>query len=267
MIFTKKKTPVFILGCQRSGTTICQNVFLASKRFAVFREGNKAAMTDDWRLRPTAEIRALIDKSKAKFLIFKPINDSQFGDAFLRDFEHARIVWIYRSVDDTANSAVAKWGAAQRDMVCWIAACIRETSNMEEALSRMSVRKNYSIYAERMTPDVRDNLLAWTEKPVSEHTGAAILWYLRNHIFLDLGFEDNARVLPVCYERFVRKPATEIARICSFIGAPYSEKLAEGVRTSSIGKHDSPVIATSVRKACEVLAEEFDKAEARRRAE
>ena len=87
MIFTQRKVPAFILGCQRSGTTICQNVFSGSKKVAVFREGSKEAMTEGWRLRPYDEIQALIDRQKARVILFKPINDSQAALEILDQFD------------------------------------------------------------------------------------------------------------------------------------------------------------------------------------
>ena len=95
MIFSTQKLPAFILGCQRSGTTICQNVFAGSSNVAVFREGSKEAMTEGWRLRPYDEIQALIDRLKATVILFKPINDSQ---AALELLDHCRI----RSVMEVA---------------------------------------------------------------------------------------------------------------------------------------------------------------------
>jgi len=112
MIFKQRKVPAFILGCQRSGTTICQNVFSGSKEVAVFRQGSKEVMTEGWRLRPYDEIQALIDRQKARVILFKPINDSQAALEILEQFDNSRVVWIYRHFHDTANSAVVHSGQA-----------------------------------------------------------------------------------------------------------------------------------------------------------
>jgi len=259
------KTPVFVLGCQRSGTTICLEIFERSKRYSVFHEGNKRAMADKCCLRPIADIQFLIDRERARFLIFKPLNDTQYADKILDEISPAKIIWIYRNFFDTANSAVAKWGSDQRDMVTWIGRNCAKTGRFEEVIPPPPNGKTYALYADRMSEPVTRRLIEWTREPISEHTGAAIFWYIRNRLFFDLRLSNDKRVLPLCYERFATYPDQEIKRICDFIGARYQRKLSRRVRASSIGKHVPPSIASSVRQACQELTIELDNAEVLRR--
>ncbi len=255
-----RKVPVFILGCQRSGTTICQNVFLEARGFGVFREGSRKAMTENWRLRPKRDIDRLIKQTRRSILLFKPINDSQWADYLLGDFENARIIWIYRSVFDTANSAVAKWQGSQRDMVKWIGDAFSDLPSHDEAMRRIEEKPNYGIYAERLPEDAIEQLVRWTRAPLSEHTGAAILWYLRNRIVKDLGLMQDPRVLLVNYEEFVQGPVPQLERMCHFMGAKFEPELADGVFSSSIGKADLPDIDPDVRAACIELTDFLDTA-------
>jgi hypothetical protein len=253
MIFRRARKLVFILGCQRSGTTICQNVFLASRRFEVFREGNKKAMTDNWRLKDDETIRALAAASRRPVLLFKPINDSQSADRLLRDFPGSRIVWIWRDVFDTANSAVAKWGDSQLDMVTHIARAFAESPDRPAAMARIEERPNYGIYAERIGDDAIAALMAWQELSLSPHAGAAALWWLRNRLYFDLGLAGDPRVLLVKYEDFVQSPRTQISRLCEFMDERCSERLAEGVHTGSLRKSAPPELPAPLAEACAEL--------------
>jgi len=259
-LLSRDKVPVFILGCQRSGTTICQNVFMESRRFAVFREGSKKAMTENWRLRETSDIHMLIEKTRQRFILFKPINDSQWADQLLSEYENSLVIWIYRDVFDTSNSAVAKWQGSQRDMIKWIGDAFAGQSTRESALARIAEKPNYGIYAERLSEELQEQLACWTRSELSPHTGAAILWYLRNRIILDLGLETDPRVLLVRYEDFVQEPESQLKRMCSFMGARYSEKLAKGVFNTSVNKSETPLVNREVKKACEKLAGQLDAA-------
>ena len=250
---SKPKVPVFILGCQRSGTSICQNVFVESKRLAIYREGNKDAMTNGWRLRPIADIQDLIDRSRAKTIIFKPINDSQSALQFLERFDNSRIIWIYRDFYDTANSAVKTWGSAQRDMVVLIGQALAKYGCVEKAMPTIARMPSYAVYAERLSPATCKLLAEWTDAPMSDHTGAAIMWYLRNLLFLDQNLDANEQTLLVNYEMFVSRPDEQIRRIYEFVGVRYSRRRSENVYMTSVGKNEVPNISTDVLQACEDL--------------
>lgn len=261
LAFRKPATPVFILGCQRSGTTICQNVFESSSRFAVFKEGNRDAMTDKWRLRPIPEIRELIDSHRARVLLFKPINDSQCASQFLDAFENSRVIWIHRSFVDTVNSAVSKWGSAQRDMVVWIGRAITEYGGVDTAFPHIMEKPTYAVYAEALPADVAALLSEWTRDTVSDATGAAIMWYIRNRLYFDQSLNDNPRVLLVNYEKFARQPDVELARMCDFMGTRRLKSQAGSVHAGSIGKDNAPPIPAAVLDACEDLQSQLRAAE------
>ena len=228
-------------------------MFLNSKRFTVYREGNKDAMTDGWRLRPTSEIQDLIGRSKSKTIIFKPINDSQSALKILECIENSRVIWIYRNFYDTANSAVEMWGPAQRDVVVWIGQALAKYGCVEIAIPAIAKKPSYAVYAERLSPETCELLIEWANVPMSEHTGAAIMWYLRNQLFFDQELDTNERTLLVKYEKFVRGPDEQICRMCEFMGARHFTSRSKEVFTTSIGKNKAPEISSNVLQACEDL--------------
>jgi len=261
MIFKQRKVPAFILGCQRSGTTICQNVFSGSKEVAVFREGSKEAMTEGWRLRPYDEIQALIDRQKARVILFKPINDSQAALEILEQFDNSRVVWIYRHFHDTANSAVVRWGASQRDMVVWIGENLAKYGSLEEAMPAILRKPSFAVYAEKMSPETAALLADWTRTPISEHTGAAIMWYLRNQLFFEQSLDTDARSLLVRYEKFVQQPDEQLRQICRFLNIRHRKKRSRNVVSSSVGRYEIPDIPPDILEACSRLLERLNQAE------
>jgi len=98
---TTEKLPVFVVGCNRSGTNmICGGYYLRA----------------DW------IIEWLIRHTPAPIISFGSILDSQFTDDLLSRFEGAKAIWIYRRYEDVANScARMEWGYHLKDLVGWVA--------------------------------------------------------------------------------------------------------------------------------------------------
>jgi hypothetical protein len=236
-------------------------VFLNTRPISVFREGNKEAMTDGWRLRPHADIQALIDRENASLVIFKSINDSQIALQLLKYFDSSRIIWIYRNFNDTANSAVARWGASQRDMVVWIGQAFAKYGSVEKAMPSILRKPSFAVYAERISPESIERLVEWTSVPVSEHTGAAIMWYLRNQLYFEQDLNTNARSLLVNYENLVRHPDEQLRRMCEFMGTRHLKSRARSIFSTSIEKDELPDISPRVLSACKGLLDDLNRVE------
>jgi hypothetical protein len=256
--FRKRTRPVFVLGCQRSGTTICQNVFLRSPHCDVFREGNKRAMTDEWRLRNEAAIRELIRKSRKAVALFKPLNDAQWAPRFLADYDDARIVWIYRDPGDTSNSAVTKWGDVQGDIIRTVGRALEQGGNAAGAVDLLSGQPGFAMYAEQIPDAAAARIVAWAGAGLDPHSGAAALWWLRNQFFTALGLDRDERALLVKYESFVQDPGATVRRICGHMGVPFSESLVAEVHAGSVGRRPQPDLEPSVAAACRELMAVLD---------
>lgn len=218
-------------------------------------------MTDGWRLRPYDEIQALIDRQKARVILIKPINDSQNVLEILDHFDSSRVIWIYRHFHDTANSAVARWGGSQRDMVVWIGENLAKYGSLEKAMPAILDKPSFAVYAEKISPESAALLTEWTRAPISEHTGAAIMWYLRNQLFFENSLATNRRSLIVCYEDFVQQPDEQLRQICKFLSMRHSKKRSRSVVSSSVGRHEAPDIQQDVLEACSELLDRLNQAE------
>ena len=254
--FLRKTRPVFVFGAQRSGTTICQRIFLNSRQVEMFTEGNRAAMTAHYRLRDDDGIRRLIRRSRRAVTLFKPLLDSQWADRCLETFDGARAIWIYRDPADTANSAVAKWGDSQRQMITLIGKTLAEVGTSEAAVEALRDRPGFATCSERLSEPTIAQLIEWGALELDPYSGAAAMWWLRNQFFRCLG--RDPRVLTVRYESLVSDPAAETARMCEHMGIRYDDALIAEVHARSIGRRPQPDIEPSVARACATLKTELD---------
>ena len=235
-----KKTPVFIIGCQRSGTTMLDGIFRHSDQITAYGE-RFAALGDGWRLRPVGNIYYLISRSKTPIIEFKPLNDAQNIDCILKAYRRAKVIWVYRNFLDVANSMVEKWGDLQIKQLQQIA--IDKYSN-----------RGVAALGERLSSKNRELAKKLSTQNPSAYDAAAYIWLIRNSLYFERQLDSNPNVMLCQYEDMVKEPEHCIQRIFNFIGAEFSKNYVADVRTSSIGKHKAPEIKTDLKVLCEDLA-------------
>lgn len=92
-----------------------------------------------------------------------------------------------------------------------------------------------------------------TQREVSDHSLAALLWYLRNILFLEGGLDRNHRVLPVRYETLVAEPTLEARRVFEFLGLPFDERYTAKVHATSVSRRSPPELDPEVEALCQDL--------------
>ena len=234
------KVSVFIVGCQRSGTRMLLNVIERCKQECqIYRESNQVAMSR-YRLRDKNTIQGLIDGSRKRIIVFKPLNDSQHTDRLLEYSSNAKAVWIYRQYDDVINSSLNKWSTSWKDIVCGIS---KDSAYNE---------------SERMSPDAKALIKKFCSQDMSSEDGAALLWYVRNLIFFDLELQNDHRVLLVNYEDLVIEPQRYFRRIFDFIGCHFSYKYIKDVSAASIKKSPPPSIHPEIKSLCNEMIQRLN---------
>lgn len=247
-----EKTPVFVVGTQRSGTTLLIDILGKSPLCQTFHEVDDRAM-HDVRLRDEPVIKQLIQDDGHPILIFKPINDSQYTEAFISTYDNSHIVWLYRDYNDVVNSALVKWAEWQKKIVLWVREHYAEQDTPTD-----EPEKWLAIYRERITPTTVEALRRCADDELTNAEGAALLWYMRNQLYFDQQLEDSDKVLLVRYEDMVRDPMVYIKRVFDFIGCPFKNNYVADVRTSSIAKKDQPELRPSIRGLCNGLQQKLD---------
>ncbi|MGK7896659.1 MAG: hypothetical protein AB4372_24330, partial [Xenococcus sp. (in: cyanobacteria)] len=104
--YSKDKKILFIMGCQRSGTSLILRVFendFNTKTFGEFSilssQGAKKI-----RLNPLNIVTTELQKVRAPFIILKPLVESQNAPKLLDYFNNSKALWMYRNYKDVASS-------------------------------------------------------------------------------------------------------------------------------------------------------------------
>lgn len=209
--------PLFVLGAQRSGTTMLCRVLERSSQVWVHPEKSTLAYAD-YRLRSPALVAAVTQLTPADVVVYKPLCDSHLGDRLLALHEGSRAIWAWRDPHAVARSAVAKWGDHQRTVVASIA---------------RGRARDMGWRGERIPPELAGQLAEVWHDDLSEHDGAALFWYLRNSFLFSLGLDTDPRVLPVSYAALVSDPVAAFRRVFDHAGLDFDARLVADVDTAS----------------------------------
>lgn len=230
-----EKTPLFVLGSQRSGTTMLMKVLEKSRYMRVFQEHSRRAFQGNFRLMPPEVIRGLIDASHAPAVVFKPLCDAHLTDQLLETYAPAKAVWIFRDYHDVANSAVNKWNTHLKDVMRDISEGNWDALDWRgERLGEENIALVRRLYSPEMTPQ----------------EAASVQWYLRNQFYFALGLDENPRVLLMRYEDLVLEPEAEIRRLFDFVDVPFEPQIIADVTDRSIGKGSNLELSPAIEHVC-----------------
>lgn len=231
--------PVFIIGNQRSGTTMLVSKLNRHFWIDVFHESSVAM--EDWELKPFPAIKDLIDHSKAKVCIFKPLEDTHRVLDMLDNFEGSKAIFIFRHYSDVINSSIKLgWGKHLKQYIQNINDGIEFKFSGSLNLTAQNIQLIKELY--------QDNL--------SEENCIALIWYLRNTLFFDLNLSQNSSVLLIQYEKIVSDPKKEFKRIFDFINLPLSSSVFYDISAKNVGKAQRPQLDKKIAGLCDAM---FDK--------
>jgi hypothetical protein len=240
---------VYLIGAQRSGTNMMVHGLDEAAEVDVYNEGNGRAFKA-FQLRPDDEILRLVDRSRADFVLMKPLCDSDRLETLLHlgsEAKPPRLIWAYRGFEDRVRSYVLKFG----------------DSNLREL--RDHVRSSTTSWQVRgLSEDSEDFLRGLPWNSMSAASGAAAFWYVRNRIVLESEHRHNGRLMLASYERFVSEPEPSMRALCNFIGFSYRHELIAHIspRWSNSAAIE---VDSQVRQRCELLEAELDALYARQR--
>ena len=227
---------VFVFGSQRSGTRLPMDVLDLAPQIMTYKEGNSRAFNRIL-LKSNTEIHELLRTSMFPLVAFKPICDSHRAVELLEYFPHSKAIWIFRYYKDAVNSAVRKWKHGRNNLKHIASGNLSAAGWRAGGLTTEKVELVRRFYSEEM----------------SSHTAYALMWYLRNHLILDLNLHRRDDVCLVRYEELVKSPGQHFPRLFEFIGCPFQEKFVRDVYNSSVGKDKFPEIPEEITRLCENL--------------
>lgn len=242
--------PVLLVGVQRSGTNMMVHGLDAAPEFEVRNEGDRRAFAN-FRLRPEPVIRDLVQRSRHRYVLLKPLCDSHRVDQLLDTLgtpQPGRAVWAYRDVDGRVRSALAKFGDVN----------LRVLQDLVQgrAASRWQVQ--------RLSPESIDLIRSLDPATLSPESGAALFWYVRNALFFELGLDRRTDVALASYGAFLADPPAEMTRLCTFLGLPYRDALVAHVARRPPALRRDLALHPVLRERCQQLLERLDAAHAAR---
>lgn len=236
---------LFIVGCQRSGTTLMTSLFDADRDCRVFREFSVLSSMDKHgiRLNPLPDVAAIIGRVRAPLVVAKPLVETQRIRTLLNYFSGSRALFMYRRYMDVASSDLVKFGPRNAiDNIRPIAA--GDPHNWRSAGASASVRELIRAhYSEDMSPN----------------DAAALFWYARNRLYYDLELAARPEVMLCRYEHLAMDPTAVMRRIYEFVELPCPDLTHTAqVHAASVSKGRNLELSPGVRALCEELQERLD---------
>ncbi len=233
----KNPSPLFLIGSGRSGTDLVVENLSRSPELDVYNETHPAAF-ENWRLRDFGALRGLVEKSRARWVLFKPIVETHRAREMLEFDGRTKILFAIRNPADTVNSIIRFFGDQVKD---WASEWSQSGPNDSFALNATSY--------------LRDSFLEHYRPDLTVHECAALQWWVRNSLFFELGLSESERVRVTDYDVLTGDPEGAFRGICSFLGISFRKSMAKGVSKKSKGKHPPPELDESIQRACEDLWE------------
>jgi len=245
-----EKTILLILGCQRCGTTLMQNILDRDIRSSIYGEFSKLSSRDREnriRLNPLQEVRQALDADRADLIVLKPLVESQNALKLLDAFDNARVLWMYRDFRDSAVSGISTFG---RDSGIYDLRCVVDNRAGDWRAEGLPEELR-AIASKHFSPDM------------PPHDAAALFWFIRNSWFFELDLDSNRRVKLCRYGDLVTQPADVLRSIYEFIGHKFpGDKLLPRIHQTSVDRGAELELSEDVQTICTGLLGRLDKARA-----
>jgi len=238
-----EKTVLLILGCQRSGTTLVQNILQRDLRSKVYGEFSKLSDRDREhriRLNPLDSVRETIEADRAELIVLKPLVESQNAVKLLEALDNAKILWMYRDYRDTAVSSINTFG--------------REAGVND--LTSIIENRDGDWRAEGLGSELRGIVSANFSPDMDPHDAAALFWFVRNSWLFELKLEANARVMICSYEDLVAAPAATVKKLYDFMGHKFpGQRILPSIHQESAGQGSGLELSEDIERLCSGLLE------------
>jgi len=202
---------LFIVGCQRSGTSIMQIVFkhdLNTRSFEEFSELSSNDHKSRIRLNSLELVEKEFSKVKASFIVAKPLVESQNILQLLDYFHNSKAVWLFRNYRGVALSNIKYFGI----------------QNGIEDLRPIVGNEPRDWRSEKVSKHVQETISKYFSEDMNPHDAAVLFWFARNSLYFDLELHKDPRVLLCAYEDFVLDPDKNIKNIYRHVGQVYPQK-------------------------------------------
>jgi len=235
------KSVLFVIGCQRSGTSLMTRIFHKDWNAKVYFESSSLSLQigeEKLRLKPLPVIKQVIERERFPLIVLKPLVEAQNAAKLLGAFPNSRAVWMYRHYKDVANSNLRKFGLDNG---------IKDLRYIVE-----NQAQNWRV--EHVPDRIRQIVLTHFSETMNPYDAAALFWYVRNALFFELGLYSHPNIMLVKYDELISHPKETMLKIYDFISRPYAgDNVLKIINSSSIGKGQQILLSEEVESLCEQL--------------
>ncbi len=233
-----KKT-ILIVGTQRSGTNLLMDVLERSVKTDVYHEIDKRAF-DSYLMKPIADINLLKKNSKAEFFVIKGLCEAQKTEVLLNELSPAKAIWVVRHYNDVINSMNISF------------------KSTVEVFQQIKIDKLAGGWRTENISDQTYQLVKTLVHPgLTNKSASALLWYIRNIIYFEKGYDTNNNIKVLNYNGLVLNPERTLTNINKYTGLSYKPFMSSIINSNSIKKNEEPVIDEEISNLCSNLWERF----------
>jgi hypothetical protein len=244
--FRPNAVPVFVVGIQRSGTDMLMFAFKECPEVEVHNEAEDTRAFFGFALRSDPVIRRLVESSRHKIVLFKSLLDAHRIDHLMTGLgtpSRGKSIWIYRSMEGRVRSTLARWPENNRRVLRAIAEGRGGDHWEAQGLSDGHLELVKNLDHDRLSPA----------------SAAAALWYLRNSLFFDLGFDRREDVALTSYERFLEDPARHMRLLCDFLDVSYTPRMTSDIAPRPPAIPDRLEIDEDIQSLCDELRSRLER--------
>ncbi|QEF99616.1 hypothetical protein Mal15_36820 [Stieleria maiorica] len=232
---------VFVVGCQRSGTTLVMNCFDNDARAIVFRDDSVLSGHQGNRLRikPYAEVKAILAKTRCPLVVAKPLLDSQRTDELLDDYPRSKAIWMFRHFRGVVGSNLRKFKGQVEN--------IRRVLEMPE-----------DWRGERVSDETRDFIRPFVNPEMRREDAAALVWIARNNLFFEQSLQNCDRTFLLPYEDLVKSSRDTVKGIYRFLGISQPTKPVDrSIHQRALGRGQDLDIHPEILARCENIQQKL----------
>ena len=218
-------TPVFLVGVQRSGTNMVVRGLERSPDVAVHNENDRKVFRR-YELRGLDVVRAVTERSRARYTLFKPLCDSHRTDELLAldTTMPPRAIWAYRSMEARVRSSLSKFRDHNLTVLADVAA--------GRSLDRWQ--------AQGIRPDTMELIRSFDWERTSPASASALFWYVRNRLVFDLGLTDRSDLVVISYRDLVSNPREAIEPVLNLLDLRFTEDLISHIDARETSRITAP---------------------------
>ena len=239
------KVILFVVGCQRSGTTLMTEIFERDIHAKVYGEFSELSSDDPQKIRLNsfASVKRVVCEKNYPFIVLKPLVESQDLVSMLNYFKFSKALWMYRHYKDVASSNINKFGR----------------NNGINDLRSIAEGDPQNWRSENVSDDTRKVICKYFSEDMNLYDAAALFWFARNKLFFDLDSQNNLRVLVCRYEDLVCKPHHITKSIYRFIDLSYpGDEIISMVHSKSVNKGNNIILSPGIEKLCNDLYQKLE---------